>query len=99
MSIWGALSQYITPTSTVLRDSNATIIKSEFLVLGDIIILQAGEKVPADCKIVETDYLKLDESIVTERGDVETWRGGDIKEKLVQELQEYIQKLKDINGL
>ena len=41
----------------------------------------------------------IDESIVTERGDVETWRGGDIKEKLVQELQEYIQKLKDINDL
>ncbi len=41
----------------------------------------------------------IDESIVTERGDIETWRGGDIKEKLTQELQEYIQKLKDINNL
>ena len=41
----------------------------------------------------------IDESIVTEQGDIENWRGGDIKEKLVQELQEYIQKLKDINNL
>ena len=38
----------------------------------------------------------FDESIVTEQGDIETWRGGDIREKMVQELQEYIQKLKDI---
>lgn len=36
----------------------------------------------------------IDESIITEQGDVENWTGGNTKEKLTQELQEYIQKLK-----
>ena len=38
-----------------------------------------------------------DESIVTESGDIEHWVGGNIdKQKIIQDLQEYVQKLKDI---
>jgi hypothetical protein len=40
-----------------------------------------------------------DESIVTESGDIEHWVGGNIdKQKILQDLQEHIQKLKDIVG-
>jgi hypothetical protein len=38
-----------------------------------------------------------DGSIITESGDIENWVGGNIKDKLVQELQEYIKQLKDIS--
>jgi hypothetical protein len=40
-----------------------------------------------------------DESVVTESGDIEHWVGGNIdKQKILQDLQEHIQKLKDIVG-
>lgn len=38
----------------------------------------------------------MDESIVTESGDVENWVGGDMKEKVSKELQDYIIKLKEL---
>jgi hypothetical protein len=38
-----------------------------------------------------------DESIITESGDVENWVGGNVKDKIVKELQDYIKQLKDIS--
>jgi hypothetical protein len=38
-----------------------------------------------------------DESIITESGDVENWVGGNVKEKLIHDLQDYIKQLKDIS--
>jgi hypothetical protein len=40
-----------------------------------------------------------DESFVTEAGDIETWKGKGIdKQKIMQDIQEYIQKLNDMLG-
>jgi len=38
-----------------------------------------------------------DESIITESGDIENWVGGNVKEKLIHDLQDYIKQLKDIS--
>ena len=38
-----------------------------------------------------------DESIITESGDIENWVGGNVKEKLIHNLQDYIKQLKDIS--
>ena len=49
----------------VLRNSEAKIIKSEEIVPGDILILAAGDKIQADCRLLESINLKIDESSLT----------------------------------
>ena len=51
--------------STAIRDSVKTKIDSSELVAGDIIFLSEGDKIPADCRILEADELHVDESILT----------------------------------
>ena len=52
-------------TSKVKRDGKIINIKSEDLVRGDIIILEAGDAVPADGRIIECASLKIEESALT----------------------------------
>jgi Ca2+-transporting ATPase len=49
----------------VYRDGNVSTIESENLVRGDVIILHEGQKVPADARVIESDNLHVDESILT----------------------------------
>ena len=49
----------------VLRDGNKKEIPSEDIVVGDIVILESGDKVPADIRLIETNNLSIDESILT----------------------------------
>ena len=49
----------------VLRDGNLRILNSEDLVVGDIILLEAGDAVPADARLIETATLKAEESALT----------------------------------
>lgn len=49
----------------VIRDGKRKIVLDEELVVGDIIILQEGQKVPADGRILESNYMHVDESILT----------------------------------
>ena len=51
--------------SKVLREKKIRTIPNEELVTGDIVILNAGDRVPADLRIVESDSLKIDESALT----------------------------------
>ena len=51
--------------SKVLRDGKMDDILSENIVSGDIIILESGDKVPADCKILESEDLFVNESTLT----------------------------------
>ncbi len=56
----------MTPTrAKVIRDSLTNIINAEELVPGDIIILEAGNYVPADCRLLESHNLKIEESSLT----------------------------------
>ena len=52
-------------TATVLRNGTAQTISSKELVRGDIVFLEAGCRVPADLRLIETFSLQLDESSLT----------------------------------
>lgn len=49
----------------VYRDNIITRVKTEHLVCGDIIILQEGQKIPADARLIESNNLHVDESMLT----------------------------------
>lgn len=60
-----ALKKMTAATSKVKRDGKIINIKSEDLVRGDIIFLEAGDAVPADGRIIECASLKIEESALT----------------------------------
>lgn len=60
-----ALKKIMSLKTKVFRSSNITEISSLELVPGDIVILEAGMKIPADIRIIEAESLKVDESILT----------------------------------
>lgn len=51
--------------SKVIRDGVIQTIKSEDVVVGDVIVVEAGDSVPADCRIIESYSLKVEESALT----------------------------------
>ncbi len=51
--------------SKVIRDSSLQTIKSEELVVGDIILVEAGDSIPADARIIECSNLKVEEAALT----------------------------------
>ena len=60
-----ALQEMSAATSKVLRDGKVQVIHSEDLVVGDIILLEAGDAVPADARILENASLKVEEAALT----------------------------------
>ena len=60
-----ALQEMSAATSKVLRDGKVQIVHSEDLVVGDIILLEAGDAVPADARILENASLKVEEAALT----------------------------------
>ncbi len=60
-----ALQEMAAATSKVLRDGKIQLVKSEELVAGDIVILEAGDAVPADGRIIESNSLKIEEAALT----------------------------------
>ena len=60
-----ALQKMSAATSKVLRDGKVQIIHSEDLVVGDVILLEAGDAVPADARILENASLKVEEAALT----------------------------------
>ena len=60
-----ALKKMTVPKCGVIRDGATKVIEAENVVKGDIIVLSAGDIVPADCRIVESRALKCDESAIT----------------------------------
>ncbi len=60
-----ALQEIAAATSKVIRNGKLTQVKSEDLVAGDIVVLEAGDSVPADCRIIESASLKIEESALT----------------------------------
>ena len=59
------LKNYSSEYTTVKRDGKLEKINSEDLVEGDYIILEAGDKVPTDARIIESHFAKCDEAILT----------------------------------
>ena len=60
-----ALMQMTAATSHVLRDGKVATVKSEDLVVGDVVVLEAGDAVPADCRILESHSMKVEEAALT----------------------------------
>ena len=60
-----ALQQMAAATSKVLRDGKITIVKSEDIAVGDVILLEAGDAVPADGRIIENASMKIEEAALT----------------------------------
>ena len=60
-----ALKKMSSPTSKVVRNGNLDVVESSSLVVGDIILVEAGDFIPADCRIIECTNLKVDESALT----------------------------------
>ena len=60
-----SLQQLVTTQSRVLRDGDACEIDAERLVPGDILLLESGEKIPADVRLLSTNDLEINESLLT----------------------------------
>ncbi len=60
-----ALQKMSAATTKVLRDGKTEVIKSEDLVVGDVILLDAGDAIPADCRIFECASMKIEEAALT----------------------------------
>lgn len=61
----GALQEMTAVTSLALRDGNIVRLKSEELVFGDVVFLEAGDAIPADGRLLESVSLKAEESALT----------------------------------
>ncbi|WP_010234190.1 cation-translocating P-type ATPase [Clostridium arbusti] len=60
-----SLKNMIVHKATVLRSGKEVEIESKNLVPGDIILLDAGERVPTDARIIQCNYLRVNESSLT----------------------------------
>ena len=49
----------------VIRDSNTTLIPRREVVVGDIVVINTGEEIPADGELIEATLLNVDESTLT----------------------------------
>lgn len=60
-----ALREMAAPTATVLRDGDEVEIPARELVPGDVILLKAGDRVPADGRLIESINLQIEEAVLT----------------------------------
>lgn len=60
-----ALKSLNKPYAKVLRDGQVTKVKSEDIVAGDVVVLEAGDIVPADMRLFESVSLKIEEAALT----------------------------------
>ncbi len=75
------LKKLSTPTATVLRDGKTVRIPAGELTVGDVISLEEGDLVPADCRILSSVSLMADESALTGESTPVEKRDGVIKEE------------------
>ena len=60
-----ALQEMSAATTKTLRDGKIVSVRSEDLVVGDVVLLEAGDSVPADCRIFECASMKIEEAALT----------------------------------
>lgn len=64
-SILQSLRRFIKATTIVIRDGKKKLIDDVEVTVGDIVLLQEGERVPADAYVIDVTHLQLDEAILT----------------------------------
>jgi Ca2+-transporting ATPase len=79
-----ALRKFVETSAAVLRDGKIVILPDKEIVPGDVIILQEGDKIPADARIISASSLKIDESSLTGESIPVGKIAGDIKRTSVQ---------------
>jgi Ca2+-transporting ATPase len=82
-SAMNALKSMMKATARVRRDGAEAEIPAEQLVVGDVVLIAAGDEVPADGRIVSSSSLQIDESALTGESvpaskDTETLSGGEL---------------------
>lgn len=60
-----SLQAMLSSTATVLRDGSKVNIDAEYVVPGDVIFLKSGDRVPADCRVLEVTNMEVQESVIT----------------------------------
>ncbi len=60
-----AIRNMLSPQAVVLRDGQRLTVDADQLVPGDIVLLQAGDKVPADLRLLDTRNLRIEEAVLT----------------------------------
>ena len=60
-----ALKSLAAPTCKVYRDGKIKIINSRLLTIGDTVVLEAGDRIPADGEFIESSGMMVDESLLT----------------------------------
>jgi len=60
-----AIRQMLSPQAQVLRNGERSIIAAEEIVPGDVVLLQSGDKVPADLRLLKSKGLKIQEAALT----------------------------------
>jgi magnesium-transporting ATPase (P-type) len=60
-----AIRQMLAPKASVIRDGERTTVDGSELVPGDIVILEAGDRVPADCRLLQVHGLSVQEAVLT----------------------------------
>ena len=60
-----ALKKFVETKAVILRDGKEIIISDSRITPGDIIILQEGEKAPADARVIASNNLKIDQAALT----------------------------------
>ncbi|KAG5184494.1 testis secretory pathway calcium transporting ATPase [Tribonema minus] len=60
-----ALNELVPPRATVVREGRAQALMASELVPGDVVVVAAGDRVPADCRILEAVQLMTDDSSLT----------------------------------
>lgn len=60
-----ALKKLASPTAKIKRNGNVYVINAENIVPGDIVILEGGDRIPADCELFECKNVLVNESLLT----------------------------------
>jgi P-type Ca2+ transporter type 2C len=60
-----ALKELASPNAKVIRDGRVVVISARNIVVGDVIEIEAGDRIPADCVLISGDSVQSDEAILT----------------------------------
>ena len=86
-NIADSLEKLVKVKTKVIRNNELVKIDSEDLTIGDFVILESGDKISADLRIVESHNLTVDESILTGES-LQVYKNSEILDKEVAEITE-----------